>query len=242
MSLNRRQFLAGLVVLGSPIALSVPVNRASPAEIDAAWKRLLEEPRIFEVDEYGTIRDPGCPEPETWRQLYPDVQTVSMATADDMAQEVDRCIPLAWHLDRLAIERRAGIAQQLSASSTMTKRERRRLQRLLDAGEAQAWHSWISAASDDELAQLRQEIDRWLDQDIDWSMSEWFPYDYGSIGAAKQFFDHFPFSVHEELGVVIVEGDHPCSTYFAAELSVDIDDGNARAEALGMPIRFRCAR
>jgi hypothetical protein len=43
----------------------------------------------------------------------------------------------------------------------------------------------------------------------------------------------------DELGVVIVEGDHPGSDYFAAELRVEIADANRSAAKLGLPFRFR---
>ena len=41
------------------------------------------------------------------------------------------------------------------------------------------------------------------------------------------------------LGIVVVEGEHPGSTYYAAELRQPIEAANAAAEALGLPFRFR---
>jgi hypothetical protein len=43
----------------------------------------------------------------------------------------------------------------------------------------------------------------------------------------------------DALGVVIVEGDHPGSTYFAAELRGAMKVANAVAEKEGLPFRFR---
>jgi hypothetical protein len=40
------------------------------------------------------------------------------------------------------------------------------------------------------------------------------------------------------LGVDIVEGEHPGSTYYAAELRGDIDVANRAAEAAGLRVRF----
>jgi hypothetical protein len=42
----------------------------------------------------------------------------------------------------------------------------------------------------------------------------------------------------DALGVVIIEGEHPGSTYYAAELVRDIDDANRAAKAAGLPVRF----
>ena len=43
----------------------------------------------------------------------------------------------------------------------------------------------------------------------------------------------------DALGVVIVEGDRPGSSYFAAELRNELADANAAAQRLGLPFRFR---
>ena len=43
----------------------------------------------------------------------------------------------------------------------------------------------------------------------------------------------------EELGVDLVEGDHPFSTYIAAQLSIHIAEANKKAEAAGLCIKFQ---
>lgn len=43
----------------------------------------------------------------------------------------------------------------------------------------------------------------------------------------------------EELGIKIVEGEHPGSTYYAAELRVPVEDANEAAARLELPFRFR---
>jgi hypothetical protein len=42
----------------------------------------------------------------------------------------------------------------------------------------------------------------------------------------------------DDLGVRVIDGDRPGSNYRAAELVVDFDEANARAERLGVSIRF----
>ena len=55
---------------------------------------------------------------------------------------------------------------------------------------------------------------------------------------AKSFFESIDVDIADDLGVVIVEGDHPGSSYFAAELRKGIDHANYRAERLGLDFRF----
>jgi hypothetical protein len=51
------------------------------------------------------------------------------------------------------------------------------------------------------------------------------------------FFESEP-AIAREFSIVIVDGDHPGSSYYAAELRTDIDEANAIARAQGIPIRF----
>jgi hypothetical protein len=53
------------------------------------------------------------------------------------------------------------------------------------------------------------------------------------------FFQDMDGKMLDALGVVIVEGDHPGSTYFAAELRGAMKEANSVAETEGLPFRFR---
>lgn len=55
-------------------------------------------------------------------------------------------------------------------------------------------------------------------------------------GDALRFFSHFEHI--EDFDIRIVEGDCPGSSYFAAELRSSIEEANAIAESLSIPIRF----
>ena len=82
-------------------------------------------------------------------------------------------------------------------------------------------------------------IERWLAAPIEWSESDWFPNDWHGQGKALAFFQGLDGDVLDEVGVVIVEGDCPGSSYFAAELRNELTDANAAAQRLGLPFRFR---
>ena len=56
-------------------------------------------------------------------------------------------------------------------------------------------------------------------------------------GEAKRYFE-LDFEYCDEFNIVIVEGDCPGSSYFAAELRMSVEDANELAEAMDLPIRF----
>jgi hypothetical protein len=89
------------------------------------------------------------------------------------------------------------------------------------------------------LPKFKALAQEWLESPIEAEDYEWFPKYATSQGSAMQFFESLPFETLDALGVVIVEGDHPGSTYYAAELKSTIDGANIAAALLEMPFRFR---
>jgi len=57
-----------------------------------------------------------------------------------------------------------------------------------------------------------------------------------------EFFQSMDVDQLETLGVEVVEGEHPGSTYYAAELRNDIDQANRAAQQAGIPVRFVAAK
>ena len=56
----------------------------------------------------------------------------------------------------------------------------------------------------------------WLAAPVEWQ--EDMPYNASAQGIAKHFFEHEDLATLDKLGVWIVEGEFPGSTYYAAEL------------------------
>lgn len=56
---------------------------------------------------------------------------------------------------------------------------------------------------------------------------------------AMRFFEQLDGDDCELLGVDIVEGEHPGSSYYAAELTLSVEEANAIAEQLGLRIYFK---
>jgi hypothetical protein len=117
------------------------------------------------------------------------------------------------------------------------KRHLKRIERaLLD----EDWAGWLALVGDVELERCCGVIQAWLDEPVDWDEMEWFSNSgWSGQSLAMSFFEDLPFDVRNALGVEIVEGDHPGSTYFAAELRNEVEAANREARRLGVPVRFK---
>ncbi len=88
------------------------------------------------------------------------------------------------------------------------------------------------------IAKARQDIRAWLGQPIDWQCLDDVPIHVGPQGLALAYFENLRVAHLEALGIDLVYGDRPGSTYYAAELRNDIDDANDVALALGLNTTF----
>lgn len=99
---------------------------------------------------------------------------------------------------------------------------------------------WLNEHPDNlEIAQ--QEVQNWLNStDLDETDCESANLrGLSAQGSALCFFRDTDFEMNESLGIVIVEGDRPGSSYFAAELRTPIDEANEIADILDLPYRFK---
>ena len=77
-----------------------------------------------------------------------------------------------------------------------------------------------------------------LEDDPDEGWRDWVKLE-GDKGQAEAFFQRLDGDTLDAVGVVIVEGEHPGSTYYAAELRASLEDANAAAQDLALPFRFK---
>lgn len=240
-AMNRRQFLGSLLALGASVTLPVPVAQATDEQINDAWARLQQTPWPFEVSEFGTIVDPAFAEPQIRREVF-RVSTDWIDTPQELIREVDGCFPLCSRFQALAAQAVEDIQDRLY-NEELDDRTRSRLERLesVFSDEDDGWRAWIRREGKQDLPRLLKAVEDWLDESIEWGEIDWFPYDWGGQGHALTFFESLDSETLDALGVEIVMGEHPGSTYYAAELPGSIEEANVAAEGLGLPFRFRGA-
>jgi hypothetical protein len=210
---NRRQFLQALAALGASISIPVALESANAAQVDEAWARALADPWFFEVNEYGTISDPSVPEPKTRADVF-DISEGRPRDPEHLIDEVESVGPL------------------LSAFQSRFEEDE-----CDDTDEA--WKEMVRRDGKAGIDRHWKFIDRWLAEPIDWDEFEWFSSCWSGQGQALAFFHGVDSGAMGDMGVVIVEGEHPGSSYYAAELRNELADANAAAERLGLPFRFR---
>jgi hypothetical protein len=200
---------------------------ASAAEIDVAWTAATNAWGLFEVNDYGTLSYANFEEPKTRGDAYG--------------------YSCAWEIDTYEVERHGSLNQRIKDVYRET---------LIDAAEDEFaindpdydaidekveddWSVWFNKATGKERDAIDDVIETWLEQEPDWSNESDDIYKSGTAqGAAYDHFLREDCEVMEALGIVIIEGDCPGSSYFAAELHMSPEDANDIAEAHGWQIRF----
>lgn len=240
MKLSRRQFLAGLLSVGATIAIPVALAQATPAQVNTAWKQLLKDPWYFDVNEFDTIVDSSIDEPKIRGDAF-DVDVGEYRAPESLVSEIEGCYPLTRHFQQLAFDELEEVRFSLDENESLSSPARKRLERLAKAldDEDEGWAAWVLLEGTDGLPKFKEVIADWLASPIEWSDYEHFPKYVTGQGNAMKFFESLPYDTLVALGVVIVEGDRPGSTYYAAELKKSIEDANASAERLELPFRFR---
>ena len=211
----------------------------SGALAEASLQAASEKPWYFDVYEYGTIVDPAYADPKVRREVF-ILSTIWIDTPQELIQEVERCYPLCARFQELTAQAFEEIQDRLY-SEELDDRTRRRLERLeaVFADEDDGWKAWVRYEGKRDLPRLLEVVEDWLDEPIHWNESNWFPYGWGGQGHALSFFEALDNETLDALDIDIVLGDHPGSTYYAAELPGSIEEANAVAERLGLPFRFR---
>ena len=198
---------------------------------------------FYEVAGHGTLTDPGVAGPKVRADVFERLSLGIIRTTDELICEVDDCVPLASHFSILAEAHLASIEEELEdEDSGLGSIARRRLAFLAAAlrhDPDTGWRDWVAHEGDPGLAGFKERIEDWLAEGIDWDEAEWFDSGWSGQDAALGFFSDLSAAVRKLLGVVIIEGEYPGSSYYAAELRGEIGPAKAAAQALGLAFRFR---
>ena len=198
---------------------------------------------FYEVDKYGTLTDPRVCQPKVRSEVFSNVSPTLIHSIDQLIDEVEGCSPLGEHFCRLADDHLSEIEEELEDDdNSLSLTERRRLAflaaKLRDDSET-GWKDWVRHEGDPGLAGFKKHIQDWLEGSIDWDDFEHFDSGWSGQSSSLSFFSSLEGAVCKALGVVIIEGEHPGSSYYAAELRSDITQANETAQELGLDFRFR---
>ncbi len=234
--LKRRDLLLSLIAVGASYALRW---NAKPVQVDKVWKEALAAPWYFEVSSEKTIIDPSISQPKNWEDVF-SFSPECLDIPQELINEVERCEPLRHYFMDRAESERQDLESQLD-DDDLPNKERKRLSSLVKAMEDPdfGWQEWVERLGPTNMKQFQDLMAEWLKEEINWLQFDSSEHDLGGQGHALGFFESLGSPVLRALGVKIVEGEHPGSSYNAAELRIDLDAANAVAASLGLPIRFR---
>jgi hypothetical protein len=209
--MDRRSFLQVLAAIG--LAPVVPPVLRHPAEIQAAWDRLVEAPATFNVTDGGAILIPGFKDPTTRGECL-GVDTCGMPVDAEGLIRFVRDNP--WAEDPVAHAFEDACPE-------------------LPGG----WQAWVRQSPEQARA-CAEAIEAWV---ADTNLDEYdTDAAEGSGNTARSAAFHFWEDAPEAFDlfpVVLVEGDRPGSNYIAAELTCPVAEANRLAIQAGLPVRFR---
>lgn len=221
--MDRRAFLQTVAGLGYATFLGgrTPKHLSEP-ELAEAWGELARKPMTFLVEPGGTLSIEGFKEPLT----RADCMDLNPSAPGDVEYLVDLAKSNTGARDVLA---QAYLDHNELDDLTIS-----------DVDDTE-WESWIRA-DPGHYEYACEGIGTWL---LDTDLDE-FDYEYAdrssntAQGAARDFWQWGG----EELrgfDVVVVDGECPGSSYYAAELRGSIEAANRLAIEKGVPVRFRDA-
>ena len=214
--MNRREFLQSIAAFATTVAIPLDVIASAPEEvIDQMWAAVTNDPISFYVNEYGTLSSDAV-------ETYP-------ATRKELLdyEEVGSREELL-----LAAQEHGSIADVLECEHSDPD--------WFDDDEPVPgdWEAWLATADDETVSRLIDRVNAWINDtpdEHDYEVANHTGYS-GRGHALRYFRDDFAYC--DDLNIVVVEGDCPGSSYFAAELRMDVDEANELAKELDIPIRF----
>ena len=191
---------------------------------------------IYEVSEFYTITDPNIKLPEIRSDVF-NIWVEDINSIDRLVSAIEDCTPLETHFQELGQSRKGEIEDEIECTSGAKKKRLKALAQALDDYDY-GWKDWLQLEGIKSLPAHIKTIVDWLSSPVDMCESDWFPNDWSGQGYAKSFFESLDADVRDALGVEIVEGCHPGSSYYAAELRNSVEDANRVARKLRLDFKF----
>jgi hypothetical protein len=189
----------------------------------------------FTVHEGGTLEMAGITLPETRAEAY-DLSPRSLRDAADLISAAETCEPLCWYLDQLFEEVKAGPKPGQTYPNPLAELHAKVA--AISAAESDL-DEWLSDKNEWGLEPIITGVQAWLREEPDWVQEDdHIPPIKNAQGAALAFFQNWDGNDLEALYIVMVEGAHPGSTYYAAELHQDPSATNLIAWQRDLPVWF----
>lgn len=207
---------------------------------------VTEDVTEFEVDSGGTLSMLGHYQPETRAEFYEEVADYWSGSPQELADAMDECQPLAWAVHSIYSDFRDELSsdlQEAQKAGAGHKKRRAALQARLSTMPEEpedGVEAWLLPMTSREFEEwVSPEIEKWFESPPDWAFEDdYLPESGTAQGAALAFFRAMEGDSLDLLGVQIVEGDRPGSSYFAAELVQEINITNSVAIEHHIPVRF----
>ncbi len=247
-TISRRQFLKLASSIGLGIAIA-PLNldAATAKNIDHLWKDANDAPMLFDVTEYGTLSIADYPEPKVRSDVY-NLPHGWDESPSDLALAVSTCMPLSWfaadlHREALEIKYQSAhdsLLELIGCPSAVIKIMSNARKNWGDSDCPEVVQEWLEKLNPTDFEDTVVVVKAWLDAEPNWSYEyEYFDDSANGQSAALSFFRTIDYDSISGIEIDIVEGEHPGSTYYAAELNMDPDEANEIALREGIPLRFR---
>lgn len=209
------------------------------------------EVSIFEVASGRVLVVPGFPEPRTRAEAFPSLEPDAVHSSRDLIALIDSCPPLEAHLRLLGHQFVSRHAQRPGTGSPgcdgvqvgpgQPIANPQLVLRVLQRDPQEGWRQWIEYSGDVALESFIQAVRDWLAESVNWDECAHFERPWNGQQAALDHFEVYSSSVLKALGIRIIQGDRPGSSFEAAELHKEIDQANEVAELLELECRFRRA-
>lgn len=186
-------------------------------------------------------------EPQIRSDFYEDVSQWWFESPAHLADAMEECQPLAWAVQsiytKVRDEIRSDLEKSVHSPDVVNERSAALTARLnlMPEEPEDGVNTWLLSLTTSEFQhRIVPDIDAWFDSPPNWNWEDdHLPSGATPQGAALEYFQNMDSEVLDTLGVDIIEGDRPGSTYYAEELAVDIEAANKAAADAGIPVRFK---
>lgn len=198
----------------------------------------------YQIINSRTIFVPDIPVPKVNADAFSEVSSEHIDSFAALERAICCCYPLSRHFGKLANDEAENLQQQLDSDPCLTAKQKTAMRELIsklesDPEDEEGWRAWIEAADTQRLPEFAALVDAWLASEIDWDESDYFDDYLDGQEIAKRIFEAEDQDVLDALQIEIIEGECPGSSYFAAELGLDIESANKVARRLKLDYRFK---